>query len=222
MKPVVNNAKAAIQALLFWLVPFSAAAEVRGSDGALYSDRIVVKSYTGLEDIYDTVIGRVLINVPIEKPVLMLTQTEKFTHWVHSLVDTEVVKEHTPADKTLHIVFSAPLGIKNRDAYLRFTYRRVNHLFTMTLAQEKAYPESDNAVRMTDIKGHFRFEDVGNGQLAAELKLHINPNHRPIFAVNANTRSVVKNTLRNFIAHTERQKTVTVIPNKLASAMAVR
>ncbi|RXJ72099.1 hypothetical protein CS022_17665 [Veronia nyctiphanis] len=223
MKPLLSLSSFVVL-MLSWLiyVPTATAAKLKASDGQTYTDSIKLKSYKRDGDIYDTIIGRVLFKTSLAAPMVVLTETDELTEWVHSSVEASVVNEVSAADKTLYFVFSAPLGIEDRDAYMRFSGQRSSdNIFTMSLEQDYSYPSNDNAVRMSNVKGHFRMEELENQLVAVEFELHINPNLRPIFAANANTKSVVKNTLENLRERLEDKRDVSAIPDQLAAALGI-
>ena len=69
------------------------------------------------------------------------------------------------------------------------------NVVVLSLAGIDDFPEQAGAVRMKDVRGRFRFEQLQNGVLAVEFQLHYDSSASPIFLANLSVKQQVEQTL---------------------------
>jgi hypothetical protein len=92
--------------------------------------------------------------------------------------------------------YSAPAGFDDRDGVMRFVaVREAPTVITLKFEDMAAFVLATDAVRMTDVRGRFRVEQVAPGILAVEFRLHYDSAARPVVLANLSVKRQVQQTL---------------------------
>jgi len=187
-----------ILTLLFALcLAVTAQAEtLMGSDNKSYSNRVQLESATYQGDRYATVTGRVLMNGTLGGPLVLLSDVNGLPSWIDNLEAVRQVEQSSLTDRKIHLRFSAPAGLEDRDGLMRFVARSEGpNVVVLNLVGVDGFPEQPGAVRMKDVRGHFRFEQLREGALAVEFRLHYDSSATPIVLANLSVKQQVEQTL---------------------------
>lgn len=169
-------------------------------DAGRYSSRAKVDTRLLKGDTYKTVTGRLQVESTLEAALALVRDTDRLTDWVYSCKQVDVITDFAPNKALVHMRFDAPLTLSDRDGYVLFkgAMNDEEDQVLLTLVGEDGHAtSSDGAVRMTDIRGKLLFKQVGENKLNILFELHNNPDVRPVFTANLNTRHIVRNTLKN-------------------------
>ncbi|RXJ70829.1 hypothetical protein CS022_22115 [Veronia nyctiphanis] len=216
---VGSLAKAFLLSALMFVMP-AHAEKLKGTDGVEYTSRLKVVSETLDGDVYATVTGRILLDGTLGAPISIVLNTDRLLEWVHDLNYSEVLKVDAANDQSLYMIYNAPLTLDDRDVYVRFLgAREGDNVFTMSMIELEGYEANPKAVRMTDLRGVFRIEQITEDKMGLKFTLHYNPDAKPVFAANSNTKQLVKKTMKKFKKLVEGEYKGADIPPELAKAL---
>lgn len=190
-----------MRVLVFLVVLFSACVAVRaegllGSDQNAYGKEVRIFSTTQSGDRYATVTGRVLMDGTLAAPATLFSDVDGLPGWIESLAAVKEIGARALTDRTVYMRYSAPMGFDDRDGLMRFVASKEAHgVITLTFEDIPAFPLQSDAVRMTDVRGRFRVEQVSQGTLAVEFRLHYDSSAKPVTLANLSVRQQVKQTL---------------------------
>ena len=189
----------AIMTLIFVFglsVAAHAAETLVGSDNKSYSNSVQIESATYSGDRYATVTGRVLMNGTLGGSLVLLSDVNGLPNWIDNLEAVTQVNQRSLTDRQIHLRFSAPAGLDDRDGLMRFVARSEgSNVVTLNLTGVDGFPEQPNAVRMKDVRGYFRFEQLRDGALAVEFRLHYDSSATPVVLANLSVKHQVEQTL---------------------------
>lgn len=172
------------------------AQDVLGSDRNSYSSEIRVSSATHAGDRYETVTGRVLMDGRLAAPAKLLSDVDGLTGWIENLAAAKEMGARAVTDRTVYMRFSAPPGFDDRDGFMRFVASKEGPgVISLTFEDLQAFPLHADVVRMKDVRGKFRVEQVAQGTLAVEFRLHYDSSAKPLVLVNLSVRQQVRQTL---------------------------
>lgn len=178
--------------------------ELRASDGQLYADQVRLSATTLPADRYETVTGRLLMDGGLAGPALLFSDVDGLPGWISNLAAAEQIGVRAPTDRSIYMRFSAPLGFADRDGLMRFLASKESaRTIVLSFEDIAAYPLRPHAVRMTQVRGRFRVEQVSAGRLAVEFRLHYDSAARPVALVNVGVRQQVEQTLLRMRRHIE-------------------
>ena len=187
--------------LVFLLVLFTAcvaarAQDVEASDRKVYGKEVRLSSATHSGDRYATVTGRVLMAGTLAAPVKLFSDVDGLPGWIANLAAVRETGARAPTDRTVYMRYSAPAGFADRDGLMRFVAtREAGGVIVLAFEDIPAFPLQPDAVRMKDVRGRFRVEQVAQGTLAVEFRLHYDSSARPVVLANLNLRQQVEQTL---------------------------
>jgi hypothetical protein len=187
--------------LVFLVVLFSTnvaawAQDLVGSDQMAYGKEIRIFSTTHSGDVYATVTGRVLIDGTLAAPAKLFSDVDGLPGWIENLAAVKEIEARSLTDRTVYMRYSAPAGFDDRDGLMRFVASKEAHrVIVLSFEDIPAYPQKSDAVRMTDVRGRFRVEQIAEGTLAVEFRLHYDSSARPLFLANLSVKQQVKQTL---------------------------
>jgi len=166
------------------------------SDQTVYGKDIRTHSVTGSGDRYVTVTGRVLMNGTLAAPVQLFSDIEGSPGWIEDLAAVKVIGSQVPTNRTIYMRFSAPPGFADRDGLMRFVVtKEAQNILILTFDDVPGFPLNSDAVRMSDVRGKFRIEQVTPGTMAVEFRLYYDSNAKPVFLANLRVRHQVDQTL---------------------------
>ena len=175
-----------------------------GSDQQSYSRNVKLVSDTHSGDRYATVVGRVLIDGKIAAPVVLFSDIPNLPDWIDNLSQVQEVEARTPIDRSLYMRFAAPVGFEDRDGYIRFMASMAGpEIIHLTLEDIPNDQRNSDTVRMKDVRGRFRVEQVLEDLLAVEFRLHYDSGARPVTLANLSVKRQVKQTLIQMRQHIE-------------------
>ncbi|WP_291915070.1 hypothetical protein [Limnohabitans sp.] len=198
-----------MRVLVFLVALFSAcvnaqAEDLLGSDQQVYGKEIRVFSATQNGDRYATVTGRVLMNGTLAAPAKLFSDVDGLPGWIDNLAAVKEISVRAPIDRTIYMRYSAPTGFDDRDGLMRFfASKEAPGVIILTFEDIPAFPLRPDAVRMTDVRGRFRVEQMSQGTLAVEFRLHYDASARPVTLANLSVRQQVKQTLVRMRQHIE-------------------
>lgn len=172
------------------------AEDVLASDQKVYGNEIQIFSRTQSGDRYETVTGRVLMEGTLAAPAKLFSDVDGLTGWIENLAAVKELGARTPTDRTVYMRYSAPAGFDDRDGLMRFVASKdAPRVIVLAFEDIPAFPLQPDAVRMKDVRGRFRVEQVSQGVLAVEFRLHYDSSARPIALANLSVRHQVRQTL---------------------------
>lgn len=190
-----------MRVLVFLVVLFSACVAARaedllGSDQKAYGKEVRIFSATQSGDRYETVTGRVLMEGTLAAPAKLFSDVDGLPGWIGNLAAVKEIGARALTDRTVYMRFSAPAGFDDRDGLMRFVASKEAYgVIILTFEDIPAFPLQSDAVRMTDVRGRFRVEQVSQGTLAVEFRLHYDSSAKPLILANLSVRQQVKQTL---------------------------
>jgi hypothetical protein len=190
-----------LRSLVLLVVLFSAAVVARaeelvGSDHNTYGKEIRLSAATHSGDRYATVTGRVLMDGTLAAPARLFSDVAGLPGWINNLVAVKEIEARTPTDRTVYMRYSAPAGFDDRDGVMRFVAARESPaIITLRFEDIAAFTLASDAVRMTDVRGRFRVEQVAPGTLAVEFRLHYDSRAKPVTLANLSVKWQVEQTL---------------------------
>ncbi|TFW09269.1 hypothetical protein E4K72_06840 [Oxalobacteraceae bacterium OM1] len=190
-----------MRVIVFLVALFSACAAARaedllGSDQKAYGKEIRIFSATQSRDRYATVTGRVLMDGTLAAPATLFSDVDGLPGWIENLAAAKEIEARTLTDRMVYMRFSAPAGFADRDGLMRFVAsKEARKIIILTFEDIPAFPLQSDTVRMTDVRGKFRVEQVSPGTLAVEFRLHYDSSAKPVALANLSVRQQVKQTL---------------------------
>ncbi|WP_420475538.1 hypothetical protein [Noviherbaspirillum sp. ST9] len=190
-----------MRALVFLVVMISAgvgarAQDLLGSDRKAYGKDVRIFSTTQSGDRYETVTGRVLMDGTLAAPAKLFSDVEGLPGWIENLAKVQEIGTRDLTDRTIYMRYSAPAGFDDRDGLMRFVAsKEADRVIILAFEDIPAFPMQADAVRMTDVRGRFRVEQVSPGTLAVEFRLHYDSSAKPVTLANLSVRHQVKQTL---------------------------
>lgn len=128
------------------------------------------------------------LEAPVEQVTRALTDFPGFTNWLWNLKTLTVLRQVSPEEFLLHLVFRTPGGLPDRDVVLRYRLQTVsNPRLTLIQAQDvPGYPQSDPAVvRIPAMNLTLRVEAAEHGRSRFSSQLQVDPGGRvPVWAAN--------------------------------------
>lgn len=180
----------------FGLAITAQAETLTGSDSKSYSSSVQLHSATYNGDRYATVTGRILMNGSLGGPLVLLSDIDGLPTWIDNLEAVKQIEQRSLTDRKVHLRFSAPVGLDDRDGLMRFVARSEGpNVVIMDIAGVDGFPEQAGAVRMRDVRGYFRFEQLQEGILGVEFRLHYDSSATPVFLANLSVKQQVGQTL---------------------------
>jgi len=193
-----------------------------GSDQQSYSRNVKLVSDTLSGDRYATVVGRVLIDGKIAAPVVLFSDIPNLPNWIDNLSEVKEVEARTLIDRSLYMRFAAPVGFDDRDGYIRFMASMAGQeIIHLTLADTPNDLQHSDTVRMKDVRGRFRVEQVLEGVLAVEFRLHYDSSARPVTLANLSLKQQVKQTLIQMKQHIEGRLRDVQVDSALAQSLGL-
>ena len=190
-----------MRVLVFLIVLFSACVAARaedllGSDQKAYGKEVQIFSATQSGDRYETVTGRVLMDGTLAAPAKLFSDVDGLPGWIDNLAAVKEIGARSLSDRTVYMRYSAPAGFDDRDGLMRFVASKEAHgVIILAFEDIPAFPLQSDAVRMTDVRGRFRVEQVSPGTLAVEFRMHYDSSAKPLILANLSARQQVKQTL---------------------------
>lgn len=190
-----------MRVLVFLVVLFSACVAARaedllGSDQKAYGTEVRIFSATQSGDHYATVTGRVLMDGTLAAPAKLFSDVDGLPGWIENLAAVKEIGARALTDRMVYMRYSAPAGFDDRDGLMRFVASKEAHgVIILTFEDIPAFPLQSDAVRMTDVRGRFRVEQVSPGTLAVEFRMHYDSSAKPVILANLSARQQVKQTL---------------------------
>lgn len=174
----------------------AAAQELLASDQKAYGKEIRTFSATHSGDRYATVTGRVLMDGTLAGPARLFSDVEGLPGWIENLAAARQIAARTLTDRTVYMRFSAPAGFDDRDGVMRFVASREGPaVIVLGFEDIQAFPQQPDAVRMKEVRGRFRVEQLSAGLLAVEFRLHYDSSATPVALANLSVRQQVRQTL---------------------------
>jgi hypothetical protein len=172
------------------------AKDLVGSDQQVYTQEIELSSTTQSGDRYATVTGRVLMEGRLAATAKLFSDVDNLTTWVESLIAAKEISARAPTDRSVHMRYSAPAGLDDRDGLMRFVAARESPgVLVMSIEDVPGFAPQANAVRMKDVRGRYRVEQLSPNTLAVEFRLHFDSSAKPVFLANLNVKQQVQKTL---------------------------
>lgn len=190
-----------MRVLVFLVVLFAACVAARaedllGSDQNAYGKEVRIFSATQSGDRYATVTGRMLMDGTLAAPAKLFSDVDGLPGWIENLAAVKEIGARSLIDRTVYMRYSAPAGFDDRDGLMRFVAsKEAPGVIILAFEDIPAFPLQSDAVRMTDVRGRFRVEQVSQGTLAVEFRLHYDSSARPVTLANLSVRQQVKQTL---------------------------
>lgn len=178
-------------------VPVPALAqESHGSGQKAYGKEISVSAVTRSGDRYETATGRALMTGTLAASAKLFSDVDGLPEWIGNLSAVKEVGARSLTDRTVYMRFSAPAGFSDRDGFMRFSAAmQAQRTIILSFEDIPTFPRQPDAVRMTDVRGKFRVEQIAQDALAVEFQLHYDPSAKPVFLANLGVRQQVKQTL---------------------------
>lgn len=181
---------------LFSVVLAARAEDLMGSDRNAYGREVRLSAATLDGDRYATVTGRVLMEGTLAAPARLFSDVAGLPGWIDNLVAVQEIEARGPTDRTVYMRYAAPAGLADRDGVMRFVaVREAPTVITLRFEDMAAFAPATDAVRMTDVRGRFRVEQVAPGVLAVEFRLHYDSAARPVVLANLSVKRQVQQTL---------------------------
>jgi hypothetical protein len=170
--------------------------EVMGSDKNAYANEVRLFSATHSGDRYATVTGRVLIDGTLAAPAKLFSDVAGLPGWIENLAAVQELETRSLTDRTIYMRYTAPAGFDDRDGVMRFVAaKEADGVIVLSFEDIPAFPLQTDAVRMKNVRGRFRVEQVSAGTLAVEFRLHYDSSAKPVTLANLSVRQQVKQTL---------------------------
>lgn len=172
------------------------AEELVGGDQKAYGREIRISSVTQSGDRYATVTGRVLMDGTLAAPAKLFSDIEGLNGWIEDLAVAEEIGTPGLTNRAVYMRFSAPPGFNDRDGLMQFVaVKEAPRIITLTFEDLPGFPLHSDVVRMSEVRGRFRIEQVHPGTLAVEFRLHYDSSAKPLFLANLRVRQQVNQTL---------------------------
>lgn len=127
------------------------------------------------------------LDATVERVTRTLTDFPGFGGWLWNLKYVKVVRQLSPGEWLLHLVFRTPGGLPDRDVVLRYEIQTTNPHLTLIQARDVPdFPVNDPAVvRIPDMSLTLRVEEMENGRSRFSSQLQVDPGGRvPVWAAN--------------------------------------
>ena len=131
---------------------------------------------------YQQVIGTTIIPGKIDALMAVLDNPELCVQWLHDCRSSRTVKRINTAERIDYTVMDAPFMLDDRDMYIHSKASYDSHDHTVTIAlrgMENYAAEQPGRVRVLDLQGHWRFQQINDRQVKIEYLIYINPQVKP-------------------------------------------
>ena len=149
---------------------------------------------------YKQVAGSTVIPGTIGSLVAIMDNTAFCPRWLTNCRSSRTVKKISAAERIDYMVMDAPFLLSDRDMYVSSTtsYDSKSHTVTIQMnGQEKHAPPQEGRVRVLDLQGQWRFQQLNEQQVKIEYLMYSDPQITPASAVDASSYKGVFKTLSN-------------------------
>lgn len=171
-----QSRKALITLLLLLAVPANAAPRwehIATEDGI----RVTSRDVPGRG--FPTFRGRGLVKANIYQVLAVLRDTKRHTEWMAACIDARMIKKINEYEYVVYSRTKAPWPVSDRDAVFKSktTVDRKNLVVTTRFwaVRSKLKPPVDGVVRMTRLRGRYKFTAMGWDKTLVDFKVDANP-----------------------------------------------
>lgn len=149
--------------------------------------------------------GTTTLSTTLQQAVSFLTQADKATQWLHDCIESKVLEKYNPNHYLVYQVTKAPWPVSNRDYVLdiKIEYSDDNLSADIFVEAQSGFVDPHKKrIRVTELHGHWRLEQLNEASLKLTLQTEANPTGTiPAWLANAFVVDQPYNTLRNLQRH---------------------
>jgi hypothetical protein len=178
--------------LLFMAVTLSGMDDVHPWEETLSKDGIVVFTREVDFSPIREFLAEAVMRGSIEKFKAILTNPGLQSEWLPNIIESQLVASSGPDDITYHMKLKVPFPFENRDLVQQLVFHESGDLLLVAIINQKdKVPELENFVRMPEIGGSWRVEELSGGNIKVQFQYFADPGGKiPAWLINT---FVVKN-----------------------------
>ena len=154
--------------------------------------------------------GVVTIRTSLSALVALMDDTNSYTNWMHDCVKSALVEHPNPSERTTYIVNDAPWPVSQRDMFIysRTTQNKETKMVTIALEGRATFrPEIKGYVRVTTLKGSWRFTPLKKGLIEVTYQVYSDPGGSlPQILANSTVVDIPYHTLKNMRTFVQQER----------------